>query len=181
MQRIMIVGPGGAGKSSLARRLGGVLDLPVYHLDVLFWRPGWMPMPRDEWIRLQSELVATRSWIIDGNYGATLDIRLAAADTVLFLDFPRWLTLVRVVKRRIQYHRRTRPDMHTGCPEKLDWEFIHWIWRFPRVERPRMLEKLRQSPSPSPKVIILRTSCEVRAWVKGIQRNAVSRSSPTEG
>src|SRR5436190_2972633 len=113
VQRVMIIGSGGAGKSVLARELGERLGLPVYHLDALLWRPGWVMRPKDEERALFEELVRRDAWIIDGNYGAgqSLELRLAAADTVIFLDLPRILCLGRSLKRWLTWRGRTRPDM----------------------------------------------------------------------
>jgi hypothetical protein len=77
VQRVAIVGSGGAGKSTLARELGQRLGLPVIHLDQRFWRPGWLETETEEWAATQQELAAADRWIRDGNYGATLDVRLA--------------------------------------------------------------------------------------------------------
>ncbi|MES2626184.1 MAG: AAA family ATPase, partial [Pseudomonadota bacterium] len=88
MQRIAIIGCGGSGKSTLANTLGQKLGLPVHHLDQLYWRPTWIETPKAEWESLQQQLCNQPAWIIDGNYGGTMDLRLAAADTVIFLDMP---------------------------------------------------------------------------------------------
>ena len=79
---------------------------------------------------------------MDGNYGGTLDVRLAAADTVIFLDLPRALCVARALGRALRYWGRSRPDMAAGCPEKLDLKFLRWIWQYPRRNRPVILEKL---------------------------------------
>ena len=73
----------------MAVRLGEILRLPVIHLDRLHWRPGWVEPPKQEWRRKVEEIVTAERWIIDGNFGGTMDIRLAASDTIVFLDFPR--------------------------------------------------------------------------------------------
>jgi len=89
MKRVIVVGAGAAGKSTLAARLGGITGLPVIELDKLFWRPGLAPTPRDEWAVIQRRLAAQESWIMDGDLGPydVLDVRLHAADAIVFLDF----------------------------------------------------------------------------------------------
>ncbi len=136
MQRILIIGMSGAGKSTFARALAVRTGLPLIHLDRQFWRPGWTVTPRPEWRQRVTELVAAERWIIEGNYGGTLDLRLPRADTVLWFDYPRWIAYPRIAKRVVIGYGRVRPDMAPGCPEQLDWEFLRWIWAFPRIERP---------------------------------------------
>ncbi len=165
MRRIMIIGCGGAGKSTLARHLGRMLDLPVIHLDREHWQAGWREPPRAWWAGRVRELVNRPTWIIDGNYGGTNDERLTAADTVIFLDFPRWLCLWRVVKRRIQYHRRTRPDMAAGCPEQLDWAFLRWIWTYRAHQRPDILRKL-EAHRRHKRIIVLSNPAQARRFLK---------------
>src|SRR5947209_9630130 len=127
MRRVLVIGSGGAGKSTFARRLGKLLDLQVIHLDVNYWKPGWVETPKDEWRRKVEELAKGDAWIIDGNYSGTLDMRLAACDTVVFLDLPRTVCIRRVLKRVLTYRDGTRPDMAEGCTEKFDFEFLRWI------------------------------------------------------
>jgi len=88
MQRIVIIGCGGSGKSTLASRLAGLLGLPVQHLDQLYWRPGWVATPDPQWRSTVAELCGRPAWIIDGNYGGTMDVRLAAADTIVSWMYP---------------------------------------------------------------------------------------------
>jgi len=144
VKRIAIIGSGGSGKSTLAKELGQILNLPVYHLDALYWRAGWVPAPEHEWDLLMQELVLKEEWIIDGNYGGTMDIRLREADTIIFLDYPTCLSLFRALKRRIQYQGKTRPDMGEGCQEKIDYQFIKWIVNYRRDKRPGILKKLNK-------------------------------------
>ncbi len=142
LQKVIIIGCAGSGKSTLAIKLGERLGLPVIHLDRLFWQPGWVSIPREELAEIIKGLITQPRWVIDGNYSATLDLRLAACDLVIFLDMPRWLCLWNVLKRRIMYHKRSRPDMTEGCPEQLDWEFLRWIWHFNRDRRPGIVSQL---------------------------------------
>jgi adenylate kinase family enzyme len=159
----------GSGKSWLAVRLGQVLGLPVYHLDRLHWRPGWQPTPKAEWRALQQELVAEPAWIIDGNYGSTLDLRLGACDTVIWLDLPTWVCLWGVVRRYLTYRRRTRPDLSPGCPERLKWEFLRYVAFFRRYGRPRILRSLG-AISPTKQVVRLTSRRGMARWLGRIQR-----------
>ncbi|WP_246938657.1 DNA topology modulation protein [Bacillus pinisoli] len=145
--KIMIIGSSGAGKSTLARLLGEQLPFEITHLDAHYWKENWRETPRDEWIAWQETLMEKESWIIDGNYGSTMDIRLKAADVIIFLDYSRWVCLWSVIKRRFMYHGKTRPDMGKGCPEKLDWEFLKWVYDFPREEAPGIRQKLKEVSS----------------------------------
>lgn len=142
MKRIVVLGSGGSGKSTFSQRLGAILQLPVIHLDAHFWRPGWVEPVRKDWAAQQLDLIQQPGWIMDGNYGGTLDIRLGIADTVIFLDLHHMLCLWRVLKRRVLYHGRSRPDMASECPESIDWQFITWVWQYPRDKRPGVLRKL---------------------------------------
>ncbi len=165
MNKIVIIGSGGAGKSTLARKLGEKLNIQVYHLDALFWKPNWVSVPREEQIKVQNELVKKEKWIIDGNYNATMEIRLSAADTIIFLDIPRNICLFRAVKRTFQYRDRKRPDMGEGCNEKFSFEFYKWIWEYPIKRRPKVLEKLNEL-SKDKKIIILRSNKEIERFLE---------------
>ena len=164
MKKILVIGSGGAGKSTFAQRLGGILKLEVVHLDSLYWSPGWVEMPKDKWKTIVEELVKRDSWIIDGNYGGTLEIRLAACDGVIFLDVPRRICLGRVLKRVALYRKVRRPDMAAGCPEKVNLEFIKYIWDYPRKRKPALLEKLK-SYSQTKAVTILRSQAEIESFL----------------
>lgn len=172
MKRVMIIGSGGSGKSTLARKLGEITRLPVYHLDSLNWKPSWVPTPNDQWDELQKELVKEKEWIIDGNYGRTIDIRMSEADTIIFFDLPRFITIYRIIKRRIQYHRKTRPDLNEGCPERLSFDFIKWIWNFKKDKRPGIIKKL-ETYSKTKNIIILKTRSEVKTLIEQLKKGKV--------
>ena len=144
MKRVAVIGSSGAGKSRLSLALSRILELPVIHLDAHYWNPGWVGTPRPEWKVRQQRLLEPERWIADGNYGSTLELRLNAADTVVFLDFPRWLCTWRVLKRVWTYRRGSRPDMAAGCDERIDWDFIKYVWTFPEKHRPIIEQKLRE-------------------------------------
>lgn len=164
MHRIALIGSGGSGKSTLARTLGARLGLPVHHLDALYWQPGWVATDRPRWRQMQEALCAQPRWIVDGHYGATLDIRLQHCDTVIFLDMNRWLCLARVLWRSLRGRGRRRVDMAPGCPERIDGPFMKLILQFPRDKRPGILAALQALP-PSQTVHVLRNPRQVRDFV----------------
>ncbi len=143
-KHIMIIGSCGSGKTTLAIELGKRIKLPVIHLDKEYWHAGWVESSKEKWIEKQWELLAGECWIVDGNYGGSLDIRLGKADTAIFLDYSRYLCLYRVLKRWITNIGRTRIDMADGCVEKIDVPFIRFVWRFPFDSRPKLLDKLQE-------------------------------------
>lgn len=138
----MILGSAGSGKSTLAIQLGAKLNIPVVHLDNLFWKPGWVSETEEEMDRKVIEAASKDEWIIDGNYSRTIDFRMNLADTIIYIDFNRYLCLYRVIKRRIKYHGKVRPDLAEGCKEKIDKEFLLWIWNYPKRSRMKTLDKI---------------------------------------
>jgi len=147
----------------------------VIHLDQHFWRPGWVEPSKDVWRDQVEELLKGERWIIDGNYGGTIELRLMHCDTVIFLDFPRHLCTYRVIKRAINYRGRTRPDLGEGCPEKVDWDFIKWTWNYPTRSRPRVLERLAKVEG-RVRVIMLRSSREVEKFLLDVGQDSRSVS-----
>ncbi|WP_210365410.1 DNA topology modulation protein [Bacillus sp. REN3] len=168
MKKIVLIGSGGSGKSTLARQLGEKLKINVYHLDALFWKPNWVGVPKDEQRKVQNDLVNKEEWIIDGNYGGTIHIRLNAADTIIFLDINRTICVYRAFKRMVQYRNKTRPDMGEGCEERFDLDFFKWIWNYPKTKRPEILKRLHQL-SKEKQVIILKSPKEVRQFFEKVQ------------
>lgn len=142
LKRILILGNCGSGKTTLGRRLGDLLGLPVVHLDRHYWQPGWKEPAPDIWRQKVAELAAGEAWVMDGNYYRSLDLRLPRADTVLYLDYPTWLCLLRVYQRYFHYRGKQRPDIGEGCPEKMDREFLHWIWSFRQKVKPVILTQI---------------------------------------
>lgn len=130
MERVLVIGSPGAGKSTLSHALAERTGLPLHHLDKMHWLPGWRERDRAEAFAHVEEVLATERWIIDGNYGSTLPKRIKRADTVVWLDYPTWLCLWRVLKRWWLYRGKARPDMNEGCPERLDPEFLAYVARF---------------------------------------------------
>ena len=166
MERIMIIGCGGAGKSTLARQLGEKLNIPVVHLDKLFWHPGWVESSKeeiDEKIRIEME---KPQWIMDGNFNRTLPERLKCCDTVIYLDFSRVSCLLGVAKRIITTYGRVRPDMGEGCPERIDLDFLKWVWNFNKNKRENYYRLLNEAEGVE--TIVLKNRRMVRRFLNSL-------------
>lgn len=164
MRRVLIIGNSGAGKSTLARRLGERLGLPVIHLDVLFWKPGWVESDDDEFRRRVAAALAAPAWVCDGNFGGSWDLRMPLADTIVWVDQPRWLCLFRAIRRVFQYREGERPDMAAGCRETIDLKFYHFIWTYDRQVRPKLEAALAQHGGHA-RIARLRSDREIEAFL----------------
>jgi adenylate kinase family enzyme len=149
MKRVVVLGPGASGKSTLARRLSEVTGLPVIELDKIFWRSGVVPTPPDEWEKVQQTLVQNQEWIMDGDLGPydTVAVRIRAADTIIFLDF----SLLRCAWRAL---RRSR--------ERFD--FWLWLLRYRRHSRPLLMGAIAEHAQGA-KLHVLRTPEALRKFL----------------
>jgi adenylate kinase family enzyme len=187
-----VIGCIGAGKSTPARQLGPCLDLPVIHLDRLWWNNGSYritgtgsvaahTMPTDEFRDLQQRLADGDAWVIDGGYLSDLDTRLPRADTVVFLDLPRHVCWWRLIRRR--------PDYPDDIRESLHWLVLlaRWIRRYPRHKRPTIERAINTHCRAGTTVIRLRRPRDVRAFIEALEtKNATNRAAtepthPTTG
>ena len=169
MRRISIIGCSGSGKSRLAAELGSLLGLPVIHMDAVHWRPGWERPPDEEWRRRHAQLLLPEAWILDGNYGGTMEERIAASDTVILLARSRATCLFRVFKRSLKGWVGRRPDLAPGCRERLPTlEFLRWIWSYNRIHLPRILRRLEKA-APQKNVVILRSDAEVEGFLDSLR------------
>jgi len=162
MQRILVIGSPGAGKSTLASRLAARLGLPLIHLDREYFGPGWSVPGKEEWRGKVRALAARPAWVMDGNYASTFDIRVPRATVIVWLDLPRWRCALSVLRRVAKNYGRSRPDLGTAGPERFDWSFMRWIWSYPVRMRPktiRMLQRLR----PDQRVYVLRSRSGIPA------------------
>ncbi len=166
MERMIIIGCGGAGKSTLARRLGEKLSIPVVHLDKLFWKPGWVESTPEEFDGLLARELAKPRWIMDGNYNRTMPERLKYCDTIIYLDFSRFACLMGVCKRVVTTYGKVRPDMGAGCPERFDWDFLKWIWDFNGEKREKYYRMLNEHPEIT--AIVLKNRRMVRRFLESL-------------
>ena len=141
-KRILLIGCPGSGKSTLAKKLGQKTGLPVIHLDTIYWLPHWERRPTEEFESILKEKLEKETWIIDGNYNRTLDLRISYCDLIIYLDIPRRVCLWSVIKRRIQYANKTREDMQKECNEVIDYSFISYVYRFNKTHRKRYYDLL---------------------------------------
>lgn len=168
--KIAIIGYSGSGKSSLARQLGQLYDLPVTHLDQLHFLPNWQERETSAFQTLINNLVAQDDWLIEGNYRkAGYQERIEQADIIIMLLFPAYRAYFRVLKRYLKYRGKTRPDMADACPEKLDWAFTKWIWFGGRSKRHK--ENYKQiAKNYQNKVVILTNQKEIDNYLKKVEQ-----------
>ena len=145
-RRVIVTGMAGSGKSTFSLALAAKTGLPVVHLDLHYWKPGWVAPSAAEWREKQHGLLAGEAWIADGNYHETLDLRLERADTVVFLDLPWWLCAGRAFLRGF----RMPGELPKGCDysawQRLrdEWRLAVRIWRKRRSEPEREREIISQ-------------------------------------
>jgi adenylate kinase family enzyme len=168
VRKIAICGCGGSGKSVLARELGRRLNLPVTHLDVLFYDEHWNPLDQETFADQQRKLVAQPQWVIDGNYASTMPIRLAEADRVIFLDLPAVTCLWGILQRRQRY-RGGQHDAE-GVYDRITWGFVRYILGYRRKMRPKVRRLLDEHATGT--VTILTSRRAVRRFLRTLPAKA---------
>ena len=166
MKRIMIIGCPGSGKSTLSKQLAMKLKLPLVHLDQIYWKSNWQPISDELFDDLLLHEVQKDEWIIDGNYSRTISMRLEACDTIIYLDYHTMTCLFGVIKRVIKGYGKTREDMGENCPERLDPDFLKYVWTFNQNRRAEYLDLL--SHQQDKRVIILRHRRDSAKFIRSL-------------
>lgn len=168
MDKIVIIGSPGAGKTTLALQLGEILKVPVFHLDRYFWLPGWIEKSRRDRRKILKGFVQQEQWIIEGTYLSLSEPRLKAADTIIFLDISFQLCLHRIVHRHYKDKRQPRPDLPDGCLDRLNGKCILKVLAFSVRGRRTLNQKLERYES-TKQVIQLQSPDEVGNFLIQIQ------------
>lgn len=173
-QRILVLGSGGSGKTTFSRQLAATTQLPLYHLDALYWKPGWSAPDKAQWQRKVAELVEQPRWIMDGSYGGTLTTRVPKADLIVFLDMSKYQCIWNILKRRFLYAKiwgKIRPGMPAECPETLYFSFLKWVWQYPEKHKPKVLETIAHHKNPDAKVLIFNSYSSLETYLLGLKKD----------
>jgi adenylate kinase family enzyme len=168
IKRVAIIGNAGSGKSTLAENLHQSLKLPVHHLDKYFWKPGWSYPDPSEYKLIHDALCDQEEWIIDGNNLRLLEYRMDKAQSIIFLDIPRYLCFWRILKRLYNFYGEVPPGGADGCNERISQKFVkflQWVWNYENEYRPQIISLLNARSNK--KVIhIFNTQNDVNQFIK---------------
>jgi adenylate kinase family enzyme len=167
MKRVLVIGSPGTGKTTFAKKLAEKTGLPLVHLDLHYHdksKDYYNEINKEAWQDKVAELIKHDTWIIDGNYNSTLVERLTRADTIIFFDFPRHKAFEGVLNRRVKLRNKKRSDMPDDWKERLDWGFLRYIWKFNKVKRPMILEKILANKNKE--VVIFKTRADAERYLR---------------
>ena len=170
VERVTIVGCGGSGKSYVARELGRLLDLPVIHMDAVYFDDQWNPLPIERFEAVQRELIAAPRWVIDGNYNSTVQVRLEAADTVVLMDLPTRVCLWGILSRQLR-HGRGQNDQN-GVYNRITGDVLRYVLGYRRKMRPKVLAKIHRHASGA-RLIMLTSRRQTRRFLRQVASSAV--------
>lgn len=141
MKKIMVIGCPGSGKSTFSRKLHNITKIPLFHLDMLYWNSNRTTVEKTIFLKRLSDIICKDEWIIDGNYGSTIELRLRACDTVIFLDYSLDICLEGVKERR----GKVRMDMPwIEAIDEEDTEFMDFIKNYNLQSKPKVMELLNK-------------------------------------
>jgi adenylate kinase family enzyme len=169
-RRVLVDGMAGSGKSTFSRALSQKTGLPVIHLDIHYWQPGWVKPSADAWRETQRNLLRGDAWIADGNDLETLELRLERADTFVLLDTPWWTCASRAFRRGLV---KPIDEMPSGCPDSFwrrlrdEWRLVGEIVRNRRSEHERTLEVVAESGQQAA-LHVLGSRRETQGFLRGL-------------
>lgn len=166
MKKIVLIGCPSSGKTTLAKKLSVLLDIPIHHLDKIFWTNEGH-LKQDVFIALQQEMMKGEKWIIDGNFmkSKSYIMRLDNADTIIFFAFSKIIIYWRLLKRFFKYFNKYRPDMGGSAKFHIDWKLIKFIWNYPTNEEYKKVLEYSEIK----KVIILHNIKEEKEFLNNLK------------
>ena len=164
MEKVIIIGCPGSGKSTFGRKLKRIIDLPLYHLDMMFWNDDRTTVTKELFIERLKKAMSNSKWIIDGNYGSTMEMRIKECDTVFFLDYPTSVCIEGIESRRGQ-PRSDMPWIENG---NTDEEFIDFINKYNSESRPEVISLLEKYSEKS--IIIFKTRTESEEYLSLLKK-----------
>lgn len=171
-ERILVIGPCGAGKSTFSKKLYKILKLPLIHLDTYYHKPNWEEPQKEDWEKIVRRLANQKEWIMDGNFSDSFNLRIPRANTIIYLDYSSIKCCLRVLKRNITYYGRTRSDMATGCRESFDLSFLQFVLMFNYRNRSNIYNRLEKVKN-TKNVIILKNDKQVSAFLFQLRKNDI--------
>ena len=156
MEKVIIIGCPGSGKSTFGRGLKHITGLPLYHLDMMFWNEDKTTVSKEIFIERLQEVMSNPEWIIDGNYGGSMEMRIKECDTVFFLDYPTEVCIDGIMKRK----GKPRSDIPWVENDNTDEEFIAFVNSYNLESRPKVIKLLEKYSSKSIIVFCSRVESE---------------------
>lgn len=181
MERVLVIGGCGAGKTVFSKRLAAITGLPLVHLDVLGWRGEWEKVPHEEFDEKLAAVLETDRWITDGNYGRTIPVRLRRADAVFWFDVPGIVCACGVLERMIRCRGRSRDDMGGDCRETLNGERLRFLWyalTMSRKNRSKISGML--DAAPDVRVTVFRSRRQADRYLKTLAEETPDRDPGKE-
>ena len=159
-EKIMIFGCCGCGKTTLSKKIQEITHLPLIHLDLLNWKEDWQSISPIEFNSLLEKELKKPCWIIEGLYTNTIEKRINYCDTIIYMDFSRWVCLYNVIKRVIKNYGKSRNGMPANCPEKFDYKFLKCIWNYNKKYRKKYLSMLKNIDNKNVFILRNRKDCQ---------------------
>jgi adenylate kinase family enzyme len=170
-RRVMVYGVTGSGKTTAAARISAATGIPWTSVDDLTWEPGWVPVPEDEQRRRIGEICARDSWLLDTAYGQWLEVPMAGVDLVVALDYPRWFSLQRLVRRTLArvLDKKTICNGNTETWRQLLGSDSIIRWHFRSFDRKRSRIRAWEADTGGPRVLRFTRPRDLETWIAGLE------------